>query len=153
MDDELEETDPMADVLAVLALVLDQNRRMRSALPAAEPAVDLVPALDGYGIFRGRCREVSERMAKLDPSLRVVRGHYYDGSWGAQPHWWCQREDGHIVDGTAMQFPSRGLGLYEEFDGNCSCEECGKTVREENAVFAGRYPCCSDDCALKLVGL
>lgn len=108
-----------------------------------------------YARYRGKCKEMSEALIRDRPDLdlRLVRGHYYDAAWGAQEHWWTESADGTVHDPTKDQFPSKGLGLYEEFDGICSCEECGKEVREEDATFAGPYPCCSNACALRLVGL
>ncbi len=106
-----------------------------------------------YRRFRGKCREMSEALVKEDPTLRLVRGHYLDPHWGEQAHWWCAKPDGTVVDPTAAQFPSNGRGLYVEFDGICTCETCGKEVREENAIMMSQYPCCSNACAAKLVGL
>lgn len=106
-----------------------------------------------YLRFRGKCREMSEELVTKDPSLTLVRGYYYDPHWGEQEHWWCVDSNGGVVDPTKDQFPSKGNGLYVPFDGMCSCEQCGKDVAEENAVMAGPYPCCSNQCAMRLVGL
>lgn len=108
-----------------------------------------------YLRYRGKCKELSEALIleRPDLHLRLVRGHYYDFQWGEQEHWWTQSPDGTVYDPTKDQFPSRGRGLYVEFDGICTCAQCGKEVREEDARFAGRYPCCSDACCLRLVGL
>lgn len=113
-----------------------------------EPEID-----DGYQRYRGKCKEVSEALIAADPSLRLVRGHYYDFAWGEQEHWWTVAPDGTIHDPTKDQFPSKGRGVYVEFDGICTCENCGKEVCEEEAQFAGRYPCCSYACCMRLVGL
>lgn len=108
---------------------------------------------EGYQKYRGRCKEYAEEACAKDPSLRLVRGHYYCPFWGEQEHWWCEKKDGTVIDPTKDQFPSKGLGTYVEFDGWCVCENCGREIREEDARFAGRYPCCSDECCLRLVGL
>lgn len=108
---------------------------------------------DNYKKYRGKCKEMSEKLCAADPSLRLVRGWYYDPHWGQQGHWWCVRTDGTIVDPTKDQFPSRGSGLYEEFDGWYECEQCGKMVHESAMVTCGNYPCCSDMCAMRLVGV
>lgn len=110
---------------------------------------------DGYQRYRGKCKELSEALIVERPDLNLilVRGHYYDFQWGEQEHWWTQSPDGTIYDPTKDQFPSRGRGIYVEFDGMCTCENCGKEVREEDAQFAGRYPCCSYECCKRLVGL
>lgn len=106
-----------------------------------------------YARFRGRCRELSEQAASEDPTLAVKRGYYHCPFFGKQGHWWCVRKDGTIVDPTALQFPSAGRGMYEEFDGFFECEECGKTIHEAETVFAGTHPVCSLVCYGRLVGL
>lgn len=107
------------------------------------------PELSDYEKYRGKCREMSEAACEADPTLRLVRGHYYDPLWGKEPHWWCVRPDGTIHDPTKLQFPSKGAGEYVEFDGMCHCEYCGNSVHEEKAVFNGHHPYCSDRCAIR----
>jgi hypothetical protein len=101
--------------------------------------------------LRGKCKELSEALIVEDPTLTLVRGYYHCPFWGKQEHWWCKSEDGNIIDPTKDQFPSKGIGEYEEFNGICECETCGKEVPEEKVQFAGRYPCCSYECCMKLV--
>lgn len=110
--------------------------------------------LEGYAKYRGKCKELSEAAVAKDSSLRLVRGYYYEPIWGTiEQHWWTVREDGTIYDPTKDQFPSRGLGTYEEFDGWYNCEECGKEIEEKDAVYCGNYVVCSNQCAMRLVGL
>jgi len=109
--------------------------------------------LSDYQKFRGKCREMSEALIKDDPSLALVRGHYWDADWGPQEHWWCIKPNGEIVDPTKDQFPSKGNGLYEEFSGICTCEQCGTEVAEADVCMVGNYPCCSSECGMRLVGL
>jgi len=107
-----------------------------------------------YIKYRGKCKEMSEAAIKEDPSLTLVRGYYFDPVWNTEePHWWTVGEDGIIYDPSAKQFPSCGLGVYTEFDGTFVCEECSKTVKENDAVIYGNYVVCSDNCAMRLVGL
>lgn len=106
-----------------------------------------------YQKYRGKCKSMSEAAVKEDPTLQLVRGHYYDPLWGEQEHWWTVKSDGTIYDPTKDQFPSKGSGIYVEFNGICPCAECGKEVAEEDAYMAGNYPCCSERCAFRLVGL
>jgi hypothetical protein len=108
---------------------------------------------EDYKKYRGKCREMSEALVAENPALTLVRGHYLCPFWGEQAHWWCKDAEGNIVDPTARQFPSKGNGLYVEFDGFFTCENCGKRVAEEDAVPCGRYPTCSQRCAMRLVGL
>jgi hypothetical protein len=103
--------------------------------------------MSDYLEFRGRCKELSEAAVRSDPSLTLVRGYYHCPMWGKQAHWWCVRADGSIVDPTKDQFPSRGIGHYELFDGVLHCAECQKEVSEKSAIFESRYPFCSYQCA------
>lgn len=106
-----------------------------------------------YMKYRGKCKELSEAAVALDPALRLVRGTYWCPMWGNQAHWWCEKSDGTIIDPSAKQFPSKGMGEYTEFNGVCECAECGKEVMEEEASFESRYAFCSDRCKLRFVGL
>lgn len=107
----------------------------------------------GYDLFRGKCKELSEAAAAADPTLRLVRGHYFCPIWNTnEPHWWTVRPDGTIFDPTARQFPSAGAGIYEEFDGFFSCAECGKSVAEAEAHFESRYAFCGYECFGRFVG-
>ena len=107
-----------------------------------------------YMQYRGKCKKMSEALIEEDPTLRLVRGHYYCPVWGTEePHWWCEKPDGTVVDPTALQFGSKGAGTYTEFDGIFSCEECGKKIKEEDVIIMGNYAVCSDSCACRLVGV
>ncbi len=104
--------------------------------------------------YRGKCKEMCEAAVAEDPSLTLVRGHYYCPMWNRkEEHWWTVRTDGTIHDPTALQFPSAGLGKYTEFNGTLPCAECGKLIKENEAHSIGNYMCCSDACCMKLVGL
>lgn len=107
-----------------------------------------------YADFRGKCREMSEAAIVADQTLRLARGHYICPVWGKQQHWWTVRVDGSIYDPTAAQFPSKGYGVYVEFDGIVSCAECGKDVPEAEIERAeGRYAWCSYTCYGRFVGV
>lgn len=107
-----------------------------------------------YSKYRGKCKEMCEEAIRDNPELTIVRGHYFCPIWNSdEQHWWTVRLDGSIYDPTAKQFPSKGAGIYTEFDGIVTCEECGKTLPEEQAKFQGKYPVCSTKCGLRLVGL
>lgn len=107
-----------------------------------------------YLRFRGKCKEMCEDAVCADPSLRLVRGHYFCPIWNSnQPHWWTVREDGTIYDPSALQFPSAGMGIYEEFNGMCTCAECGKKVSENEADIEGNYAFCSYLCHGRFVGI
>lgn len=108
---------------------------------------------DDYTKYRGKCKEMSEALIAADPTLILVRGHYYDPLWGEQPHWWCKKPDGTVVDPTKDQFPSKGHGPYVEFDGTVECSNCGKRMQEEEADFQSNYAFCSYTCYGQFVGV
>lgn len=107
-----------------------------------------------YAEFRGRCRELSEAAVAADPTLTLVRGHYFCPIWRTEePHWWTVRQDGSVFDPSARQFPSNGSGTYVPFDGMCECANCGKEVPEDEASIEGRYAFCSYECHGQFVGV
>jgi len=107
-----------------------------------------------YMKFRGRCRELSEDACKADPSLKLVRGHYFCPMWGKQAHWWTVRADGSVFDPSAAQFPSRGMGEYVPFDGWLECDQCGKPIKEGDVQYGeGRYVFCSYRCYGVCIGV
>lgn len=105
-----------------------------------------------YLKFRGKCKEMSEALILADPTLTLVRGHYYCYQWGEQPHWWCKDRDGKVIDPTKDQFPSKGRGDYVEFDGFFHCEYCDKTVHEDEAYFVEHHVYCDSPCYARDVG-
>jgi hypothetical protein len=94
----------------------------------------------------GKCKEMAEEMAKIFPELTIVRGHYYCMVWGEREHWWLVDEQGHIVDPTAAQFPTKGNGEYVPWDEGAPeptgmCPNCGEYC------YDGNY-CCSESCSI-----
>jgi hypothetical protein len=107
-----------------------------------------------YMKYRGKCKELSEAAIESDSTLRLVRGYYYCPIWNSQePHWWTASPDGKIHDPTKDQFPSKGGGMYEEFDGKIECSECGKEMNEDEADIEGNYAFCSYTCHGRFVGV
>lgn len=107
-----------------------------------------------YIKYRGKCREYCEAAIKEDPTLTIVRGHYFCPMWNTdEQHWWCVKPDGTIVDPTARQFPSKGHGVYTPFNGYITCEECSKEVAEANAYIQGCHTFCSSKCFARCVGI
>lgn len=95
---------------------------------------------DGYG----QCAEITARMAADFPELTRVRGHYYCHTWGERAHWWLVTLDSTIVDPTAQQFPSKGLGIYEPWAEGAQeptglCMNCGAYCYDGD-------PTCSEAC-------
>lgn len=107
-----------------------------------------------YREFRGQCRPLCDAIIASEPSLTLVRGHYYCPIWQSlEPHWWCTKPDGTIVDPSCRQFPSNGKGTYTPFSGVVECSNCGKEMEEEDADFESNYCFCSDACHMRFVGL
>lgn len=125
-------------------MATDYNERMRHMIEESD-----------YQKYRGRCKEMSEALVKADPTLTLVRGHYYCPYWSVDPHphWWVKDQEGNIIDPTALQFPSKGKGIYTEFDGTVECSQCGKEMKEEEARFESNYAFCSISCNMRFVGL
>lgn len=107
-----------------------------------------------YIKYRGKCEKECKKLIAVDSSLTMVKGYYFCPVWGTdEPHWWCKKEDGTIVDPTKLQFGSKGCGIYTEFDGTAPCETCGKIMEEKDFQPVGNYVVCSTKCAMTLVGL
>jgi hypothetical protein len=93
----------------------------------------------------GKCAEATDAMQRAFPELQRVRGHYYCFAWGERSHWWLVTADGVIVDPTAVQFPSRGNGVYESWTDGAE-EPTGKCPNCGGLVYGGGTVC-SDECA------
>lgn len=108
--------------------------------------------MSDYLEYRGKCKEMSEALCASDPTLRLARGYYFCPMWGKQAHWWTVKPDGTIVDPTVKQFPSAGLGSYEEYDGTIECEYCSKYSHEDDAYMVDHRAYCSDSCYARDIG-
>lgn len=107
-----------------------------------------------YLKYRGKCKELSEKLIEENPSFRLVRGHYFCPMWNRdEPHWWTVDPDGVIHDPSKLQFGSKGAGIYTEFNGMVECAECGKETKEEHATIYGNYGFCSSRCYGRFVGI
>jgi len=88
------------------------------------------------GSVQYKCQGASEEMAKAFPELRQVRGFCYVNHWPEQ-HWWCETEDGEVIDPTASQFDK--ISRYEEYNVDVhgpepigKCLDCGDYVYEDD---------------------
>lgn len=83
---------------------------------------------DGYG----KCEDAVDDMVAAFPELRKVAGHVYcPAPWGKRGHFWCETEEGQVVDPTAAQFP--GIFRYEEWQPGSEvyaghCMDCGVEI-------------------------
>ena len=125
------------------------------ALPIQEMSVVVEHGMSDYLNYRGKCKEYSTELCTKDSTLTLVRGYYYCPIWNTkEPHWWCENLNGDIIDPTKEQFPSKGLGEYEKFNGLVECAECGKLMKEEDAKYESRYAFCRNtNCYGKFVGI
>jgi hypothetical protein len=108
---------------------------------------DVTTDSSDYMKYRGKCKILSEEYVKEHPTATLVRGYYHCPIWGPQQHWWVE-DNGIIIDLTRNQFPSKGLGFYESFNGITTCEVCGKQQTEAETVFGGNgnHVYCSNTC-------
>lgn len=109
-------------------------------------------SMSDYIKYRGKCKEMSEQYIKEHPGCILTKGWYYCPYIGAQQHWWVKDSDGNIIDPTKNQFPSKGNGIYEEYNGTMPCECCGKLVKEEDIYFVEHHTYCSETCYARDVG-
>lgn len=84
----------------------------------------------------GQCDRHTKEMASTFPELRRVCGFYYCTHWGRREHWWLVDPVGNVIDPTASQFPSGGLGVYRELSDEeitaevpiGTCANCGGDI-------------------------
>ncbi len=92
----------------------------------------------------GKCAEATIEMKNRFPELKRVRGHYYCVIWGERTHWWLVDEENNIVDPTAIQFPTKGAGIYDEID-ETGPIPTGKCPNCSEYCYDNNY-CCSESC-------
>ena len=97
----------------------------------------------------GCCAEATLAMQAAFPELIRVRGEYLCWVWGSRDHWWLKTPDGTIVDPTKDQFPSKGVGEYQERD-ESQPEPTGRCPNCGEYCYNGDY-CCSHDCHVSYV--
>lgn len=98
----------------------------------------------------GKCNTVTDLMLEEFPELIKVRGHYYCSTWGEREHWWCKTRDNEVIDPTALQFPSKGKGVYIEFKEGAR-EPTGKCMNCSEYCYNGENTC-SKNCEIELDG-
>ncbi|MFN8758830.1 MAG: hypothetical protein ACK5XA_08480 [Tagaea sp.] len=110
--------------------------------------------MSDYLTFRGQCKPLAEAAVAADPTLTLVRGHYYCPLWNREEqHWWTVRRDGSIYDPSRRQFPSAGMGDYTPFNGIVACSNCGTEKPEAAMNFESRYAFCCYACHGQFVGV
>jgi hypothetical protein len=103
-----------------------------------------------YSKYRGKCKQFCEELLAKNPKLTLIRGYYHCAYWGKQPHWWCEDQDGNIIDPTIKQFPDKN-GEYEKFSGIFNCSNCGVETEESKSTIYGNYIFCSGECLIKFI--
>lgn len=75
--------------------------------------------MSDYMKFRGQCKKLSEAAVAADPTLTLVRGHYFCPIWNTEEqHWWTVRPDGTSRWATnEVQSNNRGCVVRLTFDG------------------------------------
>jgi hypothetical protein len=99
--------------------------------------------------LKARCGPIVREMVKEFPELKACPGHYICPVSGQHEHWWCETEDGEIVDPTYSQFVSQGFGEYEPWpEGEPipigKCFNCGGLV-----YTAEHGGVCSENCHIE----
>ena len=96
--------------------------------------------------LRGKCKVYCQALCAIDSRLRLVRGWYHesDGQDRYQ-HWWCEFDDGSIVDPTVTQFRTTN-GSYKRFTDTAPCDMCGAKQKEEWLRYFGHKVFCSMEC-------
>lgn len=90
----------------------------------------------------GMCGHATSEMVKEFPELTRVPGIVYF-PFGSSEHWWCEDEEGNIIDPTASQFRGtlsyRVVLIIEEV---ClgKCMNCGSEIR--GPMLVGRQTFC-----------
>jgi hypothetical protein len=78
----------------------------------------------------GKCKETCEEMLKHFPELTLRAGFYECPIWGRREHWWLTDPAGNLIDPTAVQFPSQGIGDYKSLEPDKrprgKCPNCGE---------------------------
>lgn len=97
-----------------------------------------------YDEAYGNCQELCVEMMEAFPMLTMVRGHYYCSVWGERGHWWLKTDDGEILDPSAVQFPTKGNGVYVEWDESAAeptgtCPNCGEYCYDGEQVHERCY--------------
>jgi hypothetical protein len=100
--------------------------------------------IPNYESAYGKCRETCEKMLKEFPELKLVRGYYSCAVWGERMHWWLVDAENNIIDPTAIQFPTKGNGIYQKLD-EFAPQPTGKCTNCGEYIYNGNY-LCSDGC-------
>ena len=94
----------------------------------------------------GACYKTCVEMQAVFPELILTKGYYLCYRRGVRNHWWLKTEDGQVIDPTKNQFPSNGIGFYQEFEENepiptGKCHNCGDFCYNNDF-------CCSENCTI-----
>jgi len=86
----------------------------------------------------GNCKTICKKVKEKFPELKLIRGYYRCFVWGKRMHWWLETQEGKIIDPTAIQFPSRGTGIYMPHN-DSQPEPTGKCPHCGDYIYDGGY--------------
>lgn len=119
--------------------------------------LDLSNSHNNYLKYRGRCKELAEKLCATNNELTLVKGWYYCPYINRkEQHWWCEDKNGVITDPSRLQFLSEGLGNYEKYQGTFPCSNCEKEILEKDIkreLCHSKYVFCDRNCYAKFAGL
>ena len=102
----------------------------------------------------GKCKEYVDYISDRIPELEKVRGFYHCPLWGKRQHWWLKDKDGNIFDPTVSQFPSKGIGTYEEYDPEIHLTPIGKCLNCGDLIYESKGygdSACDEECYSKIL--
>lgn len=112
---------------------------------------------NNYLKYRGKCKELAQQECNINKELALVKGWYYCPIGNVKKeHWQCKNKENKIIDPSKLQFPSKGSGKYEEYQGSFPYSNCNKEILEQDIqeeLCQSRYVFCTSDCYTKFVGL
>lgn len=114
---------------------------------------------------RGMCGKCTEQMTQRFPELKRCSGWAIDACGQMYEHYWCETEDGEIVDPTVSQFLFKIVTYRYFVPGDVikvgKCLECGQHIfgkvqdpRDPQPELVGgarSMTVCSDECLKALV--
>lgn len=104
----------------------------------------------------GACGSATLEMCKTFPELKRIPGHVVLASGHKVEHWWCEDNDGNIIDPTVGQWALLPAEYIPWVPGDevCvgKCMNCGNGIYDTPATLNGiRRSVCSNECERELM--